>query len=363
MDEFNQAAHDGNLPMLEQQINTGNTNVKEAFYTALRARQLVSMDFLMPYIDIKDLHRVMAEAKVRRHDDIFERVAAYVANPKPKKLPYRLIPTTFIGCLMDREQFQTYDIDYDSPLGEGTYGKVYIGKHRPSNLSVAIKIMQKIRIHPDDLQIIQHECEMLSQLTHPNIIQIHGGYDDDTSYYWILSLMRGGTLQEYVINHGKLSVFASINLFYQLVQAVNYCHQRNIIHRDIKADNILLQDSKVDPEEVQIVLGDFGYATVQKPGDRFSDYIGTPLYQSPEIMAQQPYDGRAADIWAMGVVLYYTYFRVLPFLDPDLKEKILYYDPDYHEDEISMYLGQILDKDPSTRVRMVDLLDSFEYMK
>ena len=107
-------------------------------------------------------------------------------------------------------------------------------------------------------------------------------------------------------------------LFRQLVEAVAYCHANNIIHRDIKMENLLLREavSKQDPiEKCHLVLSDFGYATFQKPEDPdLEDFPGTLAYAAPELICRFPYRGRSSDIWAMGVCLYLLTERTMPFL-------------------------------------------------
>lgn len=347
MDEFTQAARDGNIDLLQQYRKQGKGNIKEAFYEALRVEQLNSIDYLLPYMQNSDLRRIVAEAKARRKQVIFEKINAFLQNPTT--LPVKTFQLAFMGCMIPRDDFHKYEINYQRRLGEGGYGTVYVGRYRPNNLPVAVKIMHKINMHPHDVQLIQHECQILSQLDHPHIIKIYGGYEDDDAFYWMLSLMNGGSLDDYVQQHAQPSVAACTHLFRQLIAAVDYCHRHNIIHRDIKPENILLQDG------LQIVLGDFGLAAYQAPGGLFTDYVGTASYQSPEIVLQRPYDGRAADIWAMGVTLYFMYFGKLPFNRPHLPFNILNLQPEYTGDAMSNYIQRILQKDPRDRPTIEEL--------
>lgn len=170
---------------------------------------------------------------------------------------------------------------------------------------IAIKIQNKSRMRPEDILSIRHECEILSKLNHPHIIKIFGGYDNGTSVYWILSLMQGGDLFNYVTRRGPLNEVDALYLFKQLVQAVGYCHSKNIVHRDIKLENILLRELCETPQVCSIVLGDFGFATYQEPsGPNLTTFPGSPHYAAPELAQGIPYNGRASDIWAMGVCLF-----------------------------------------------------------
>lgn len=355
MDEFSQAARDGNLDILEQYIQKGDGNIKEAFSEALQSEQLASIDYLMPYMPVSHLRYIANESRSKGNIMIADKISLYLTNPR-KSIP-------FAGCMITRDQFMKYEIDYNQPLGEGSYGKVYVGVYTPYQLPIAIKVMYKQYIHPTDIDIIQHECQILFKLDHPNIIKIYGGYEDDDAYYWMLTLMNGGTLYEYVYNRGNLTLDASINILRQLVDAVNYCHLHDIIHRDIKPENILIHDVNSKQNSLRIVLSDFGYATSQKIGEVFTNYVGTLYYQSPEIILQEAYDGRAADIWAIGITLYFIYFGVVPFHEPNFNLKILFDDPVYTGDEMSTYLNWILQKDPNNRPSIQNIIRSFDFNK
>jgi MAP/microtubule affinity-regulating kinase len=116
----------------------------------------------------------------------------------------------------------------------------------------------------------------------------------------------------------------------QVADALNYCHSIDIVHRDLKADNILIDD------EMRIKLIDFGFAAIVPPGHKFSVFCGTPNYMAPEVVRKIPYDGRGSDVWAFGILLFKLLTREFPF---------------HHANEKELY--QII---ASTRVKVPDYL-------
>src|SRR3989338_5686035 len=208
MEEFIQAAKDGDVNILKQYVEGGRGDVREAFFEALRSKALPSIDYLLPYMGASDLRRIAGEAKERRDEIIYQRVTEHLAKSLSKsKSP----PLQFDTCLMPRSQFLEYTIGSEL-LGEGAYGQVFAGEHRPSQTPVAIKAMYKAFIETSGLNLIQHECQILAQLDHPHIIKIFGGYEDDDAFFWILTLMRGGTLTDYIFRTGYFTESASLNI-------------------------------------------------------------------------------------------------------------------------------------------------------
>jgi 5'-AMP-activated protein kinase catalytic alpha subunit len=103
-------------------------------------------------------------------------------------------------------------------------------------------------------------------------------------------------------------------VFKQVIEGIGYCHSKQILHRDIKLDNILLDSFGV------IKICDFGVSKIVRPGDRLTDQCGTPAYIAPEILLDKGYEGFASDIWSAGVVLYSILYGSVPFRGNDMHE-------------------------------------------
>lgn len=255
-------------------------------------------------------------------------------------------------CHMSPEEFAHYKL-LPGILGEGQFGAVRRAINTVTQEMVAIKTIPKGAT-------TQRECHILSILDHPHVIHLHGGYDDGTKFHWILSVMEGGDLVN-EINATKRS-YTSIevrHLFLQIVDAVAYCHSQDIVHRDIKLDNILIRKPTLGMiMSADLVLSDFGFATTQAVGARLMDHPGTLAYSSPEVVGGKSYDGRASDIWAMGVCLYSLIMHELPFYDPDEDEMAYriwystpYLPPDMPESMKALILGMLIKK-PRLRLTM-----------
>jgi serine/threonine protein kinase len=126
----------------------------------------------------------------------------------------------------------------------------------------------------------------------------------------------GLNLEGYLRMQGdKLSEELAKAISFQVIDALNYCHENNIVHRDLKADNIL-----IDPDTHTIKLIDFGFAALTDGKTQLQGFCGTPNYMSPEIIKKLPYDGKAADIWAMGILAYKLLSGAFPCEHPVDKE-------------------------------------------
>jgi len=192
-------------------------------------------------------------------------------------------------------------------IGQGSYGKVRVGIHRATNQRVAIKILQKDLLDDAELDRVQREVNILKNLNHPNICKFVEYIETENRIFLILELASGGELFTYVMNNGKLSEPEARRIFTQLADAVAYCHRNNVIHRDIKHKNILLDNEK------NVKLIDFGLSNFTKDGDMHATFCGTPAYAAPSMILAQEYTGPEVDVWSLGVVLYAMLSKEFPF--------------------------------------------------
>mmetsp|Transcript_26332 Transcript_26332/g.25512 ORF Transcript_26332/g.25512 Transcript_26332/m.25512 type:complete len:146 (+) Transcript_26332:201-638(+) len=144
-----------------------------------------------------------------------------------------------------------------------------------------------------------NEVKILKQLDHPNIIRMYEVFLDKKYMYIVTELVKGGELQDEILNKGRLVERNAAVLMRELLMAVSYMHIRGIVHRDLKPENILLEENK-DFSQIKVI--DFGTAAQIKEGETLSDRIGTPYYIAPEVLDQE-YDNKC-DLWSCGVIIY-----------------------------------------------------------
>lgn len=150
-------------------------------------------------------------------------------------------------------------------------------------------------------------------IDHPNILKLYDVWETSSSLYLILEYVQGGELFEYLCNEGRRPTHEGLDYFQQIISAVDYCHRFNIAHRDLKLENILIDDKS------NVKIADFGMAAWQDSsrGNLLRTSCGSPHYAAPEVISGKPYDGRAADIWSCGIILYALLAAKLPFDDDD----------------------------------------------
>ncbi|CAG8535677.1 760_t:CDS:10 [Ambispora gerdemannii] len=229
-------------------------------------------------------------------------------------------------------------------LGEGSFGQVKLATHRLTGQNVAIKIIPKIHAEQLTGEIHHHRY-----LHHPNIISLLEVIPTETQIYMVLEYCKGGELF-YLLddNKGGFNEKSVRKMFSQLCKAVKYCHDRRIVHRDLKLENVLLDSNN------NVKLGDFGFARDCEINQLLESGCGSPGYTAPE-----------ADIWSLGVILYTLLCGELPFDHEDEEEqqvminKILsgtYQVPESLSDEAKDLIRSILKLDPTRRPTIKQIL-------
>ncbi|KAL8490492.1 hypothetical protein ACS0TY_022499 [Phlomoides rotata] len=244
-------------------------------------------------------------------------------------------------------------------LGEGNFGKVKFARNLESGLPFAIKILEKNRIR--DLNItdqIKREIGTLKLLKHPNVVRLHEVLASKAKIYMVLEYVNGGELFERIASRGKISEAHGRKLFQQLIDGVGYCHDKGVYHRDLKLENVLIDESG------NIKITDFGLSALPQ---HFRDdgllhtTCGSPNYVAPEILSNRGYDGATSDTWSCGVILYVILTGYLPFDDRNLAvlyQKIFKGDaqiPKWLSPGAKNLIKRILDPNPHTRITMRDI--------
>ncbi|XP_056450810.1 MAP/microtubule affinity-regulating kinase 4 [Gadus chalcogrammus] len=162
--------------------------------------------------------------------------------------------------------------------------------------------------------ILFREVRIMKGLNHPNIVQLFEVIETDKTLYLIMEYASGGEVFDYLVSHGRMKEIEARAKFRQIVSAVHYCHQKYIVHRDLKAENLLLD------ADANIKIADFGFSNEFTLGNKLDTFCGSPPYAAPELFQGKKYDGPEVDVWSLGVILYTLVSGSLPFDGQNLKE-------------------------------------------
>ncbi|XP_038829846.1 MAP/microtubule affinity-regulating kinase 4-like [Salvelinus namaycush] len=199
-------------------------------------------------------------------------------------------------------------------IGKGNFAKVKLARHILTGKEVAIKIIDKNQLNPTSLQKLFREVRIMKGLNHPNIVQLFEVIETENTLYLIMEYASGGEVFDYLVSHGRMKEKEARAKFRQIVSAVHYCHLKNIVHRDLKAENLLLD------ADSNIKIADFGFSNEFTMGNKLDTFCGSPPYAAPELFQGKKYDGPEVDIWSLGVILYTLVSGSLPFDGQNLKE-------------------------------------------
>ncbi|KAL4508143.1 hypothetical protein ABPG72_021516 [Tetrahymena utriculariae] len=197
-------------------------------------------------------------------------------------------------------------------IGEGGFGKVVLAEHKQTKEKFAIKYVNTSLIgNASDIDMVFREAEVLKNLNHRNIVRIFNCYTlKGMEVVFIMEYLQGGELLEYVTKKGRLSELEARQFFRQIVDAIQYCHKENVIHRDLKLENILLSQS-TSSSIIKII--DFGIAGVGNLNTNKLN-VGSLRYMAPEVLLKQVQSlQKSIDIWSLGVILYTLVVGNLPF--------------------------------------------------
>ncbi|TRM63197.1 kinase-like domain-containing protein [Schizophyllum amplum] len=317
-------------------------------------------------------HREDSESSGSQHfADVYAHPAAVAyaaAHPRrtiPKFGPYLLLQT----------------------LGEGEFGKVKLGLHAQWGEEVAVKLIRRGSIDSDArMGKVEREIEVLRTLKHPHIVRLYDVIETDKYIGIILEYASGGELFDHILASRYLRERDAAKLFAQLLSGVWYIHQKQIVHRDLKLENLLLDKGR------NVIITDFGFANrfgsaprrgEDNPAQAYGDVdaftvapdlmqtsCGSPCYAAPELVVSEGlYVGSAVDVWSCGVILYAMLAGYLPFDDdpanPDGDNINLLYKyivstplayPDYVSDAARGILSLMLQPDPRRRASLEQVM-------
>uniref|UniRef100_H2YPH3 MAP/microtubule affinity-regulating kinase 3 n=1 Tax=Ciona savignyi TaxID=51511 RepID=H2YPH3_CIOSA len=199
-------------------------------------------------------------------------------------------------------------------IGKGNFAKVKLARHVLTGREVAIKIIDKKQLNPSSLQKLFREVRIMKHLDHPNIVKLYEVIENSKQLLLVMEYANGGEVFDYLVAHGRMKEKEARAKFRQIVSSVQYLHSKKIVHRDLKAENLLLD------ADMNIKIADFGFSNEFTPGHKLDTFCGSPPYAAPELFQGKKYDGPEVDVWSLGVILYTLVSGSLPFDGQNLKE-------------------------------------------
>ncbi|CAG8779251.1 2862_t:CDS:2 [Gigaspora margarita] len=202
-------------------------------------------------------------------------------------------------------------------IGTGSFSEVKLAIDLENCREVAIKMISLKEMQDNECLKtgVSREIQILEYINHPNIVSLLDTIETPTHLCLVLEYIPGGELFDYVNDYyEKITEDEVKQIFYELVNTVSYLHESNIIHRDLKLENILLESSESSPNKKRIKLTDFGLARFIDPkSPLLTTRCGSEEYAAPELISASSYDGRKTDIWSLGIILYALLVGYLPF--------------------------------------------------
>ncbi|CAH8631448.1 unnamed protein product [Heterobilharzia americana] len=192
-------------------------------------------------------------------------------------------------------------------LGRGNFAVVKLGKHSQLAVKVAIKIMNKDLIGSKNLGKVSRELEAMKRCQHPHIIRLYHVMETESNIFMVTEYASKGEVFDHISLSHAFTEKEARELFWQIVCAIEFCHNSGIVHRDLKAENLLLDS------DFKIKVADFGFCNFFQNDQLLSTHCGSPQYAAPELFKGEPYDGTLADVWSLGVILYILVCGSFPF--------------------------------------------------
>lgn len=338
----------------DAQFSTSARDQGQQSTTASQSRSEATMQDNRPPV-MRENSEVLNRVVVSDPTEDAERLRERVAESQPAPIASDITPVTGLGLVGSegvedggrggqkrqdfsksssrRKDVQFGDYMLGQTLGEGEFGKVKLGWKKDGSSQVAIKLIRRetVASNPTRLPKIYREISILRELQHPNIVRLHEMVETERHIGIILEYASGGELFDYILTHRYLKDPAARRLFAQLVSGVGYLHKKGIVHRDLKLENLLLDQNR------NIIITDFGFANTFNPGDELGadieynlgnrDFVrkyrldrqdeqgrrkgdlmqtscGSPCYAAPELVVSDSlYTGRKVDVWSCGVIL------------------------------------------------------------
>ncbi|KAG5881753.1 hypothetical protein JTB14_029081 [Gonioctena quinquepunctata] len=255
-------------------------------------------------------------------------VGAYLAKSWESTIRQAIVPVqanakheeTSVSEEHITDMSQIFQIYPDEVLGSGQFGIVYGGVHRKTVRSVAIKVIDKLRFPTKQEAQLKNEVAILQNLSHPGVVNLERMFETPERIFVVMEKLKGDML-EMILSHdkGRLTERVTKFIITQILVALKHLHSKNIVHCDLKPENVLLSS---DAEFPQVKLCDFGFARIIGEKSFRRSVVGTPAYLAPEVLRNKGYN-RSLDMWSVGVIVYVSLSGTFPFNeDEDINEQI-----------------------------------------
>ncbi|KAJ8464656.1 hypothetical protein OPV22_027208 [Ensete ventricosum] len=251
-----------------------------------------------------------------------------------------------------------------SELGRGEFGITYLCTDKETKEALACKSISKRKLRTAvDVEDVRREVAIMSTLPdHPNIVRLRAAYEDADAVHLVMELCEGGELFDRIVAKGHYSERAAAAVARTVAEVVRMCHANGVMHRDLKPENFLYANKK---ENSPLKAIDFGLSVFFRPGERFSEIVGSPYYMAPEVLRRNY--GPEVDIWSAGVILYILLCGVPPFwaeTEQGVARAILRGAIDFQREpwpqvseSAKSLVKQMLDPDPKRRLTAQQVLE------
>ncbi|KAJ3442875.1 map/microtubule affinity-regulating kinase [Anaeramoeba flamelloides] len=238
-------------------------------------------------------------------------------------------------------------------LGCGSNGKVKLGINKQSGEKVSIKVIKKKKneVALEIRKSLKKQIKILKTINHSNLLRFKRCFQTKHKYYLVSEYIAGEELLDLLNTCIRFKNNFARKIFIQLVNAIHHCHNLGIVHLDIKLENIIVNQNG------NIQLIDFDVATFTQKNRLLKTFCGSPLYQAPEIVSKQAYNGKKVDIWCLGVVLYTMLCGKHPFREGErVLPKNLHF-PSYLNFDVISLIKKLLKLNPKKRITTEKILE------
>jgi len=250
----------------------------------------------------------------------------------------------------EMKQWKLSDFEIGRPLGRGKFGNVYLAREAKSKYIVALKVLFKSQLVKNNVQHqLRREIEIQAHLQHPNILRLFGYFYDETRVYLILEFAPQGELYKLLKKKGQFSNEEAASYILQMIDALEFCHNKNVIHRDIKPENILVGFYG------ELKIADFGWS-VHAPSSRRKTMCGTVDYIPPDMLGGDRSYDKNVDLWCLGILTFEFLVGSPPFEEESNNatfKRIMNLDIKYprHINELARdFISRLLKLNPSDRM-------------
>lgn len=241
-------------------------------------------------------------------------------------------------------------------IAHGKFGKVHKCRRKTDGMKAAVKVIEtKTITKKEDIEEVEREQRLMSELEHPNCVRLIDAFRGEKDAHLVMELCEGGCLFDQIDEQGSMSEQQSASATFQLLCGLKYCHQKNIIHRDVKPENILFKDKA----RTKVKLADFGLSVKTEKDKPLTKAVGTLHYAAPEVIRSRTSYDHKCDVWSVGVTAYVMLAGCFPFYSKErrkIAEMIMFHNVHFDKDDWSAiseeardFIMSCMQKNPSKR--------------